>query len=59
MRWTSGCTAPLIHPEPPDDALFLEIARSHPGDERAYQSWAEGRSMSTEHAVASALASID
>ena len=46
-------------PEPPDDALFLAIARSHMGDERSLDAWADGRSMSLEDAVEYALTSID
>ena len=46
-------------PEPPDDALFLAIARSHMGDERSLDAWAEGRSISLEDAVEYALTSID
>jgi predicted ATPase len=46
-------------PEPPDDVLFLEIARSYVGDERALDAWAEGRSMSPDDAVEYALSTIN
>ena len=46
-------------PEAPDDALLLTIARSHLGDERSFQTWAEGRAMPLDEAVDYALSSID